>query len=68
MTKEVYDKQSEALNRIAIIVSETPGLVYIISEEMESGDIPEGADLKYAVDSSAEFTVYREEHYDKEMI
>ena len=61
---ELFDKQSEALNKIAVIVSETPGLEYLINEENYDENVPKDADLSYAINSANEISVYREEYYD----
>ena len=60
LTKEAYDKQTEALNEIAEIVSKTPGLEYNIAEMMPDGEIPENATLQYGIDEAAEISVFRE--------
>lgn len=67
-SKELYDQQSEALNKIAVIVSETPGLAYTIAEPygISNNKIPEGADMTFGINEAIMIEVWREYAFESE--
>ena len=66
ITKEEYDQQSEALNQIAIIVSNTPGLTYDIRDPIGASVTkpPEGARVEYGIDEAMIIEIWREDAWD----
>ena len=61
ISKEKFDNQSDALNQIASIVHNTPGLAYLITSDMLDADVPENANLEFGINSSSEIAIYRKD-------